>query len=185
MRAKGLMDGFRAAAAGGLAAGLLALTLAGGLFAARPAAAVDFSKAAADFGPEGAWSNQCDIDRMTDSKTCRLMIYRLFDDGKDVGFIALSVIPTGNDFHLFLTTSQGLVDRCAIRVDRQPRIESHVATLNMCMFPNFVSGRVADQFRNGSTILVRVSSPRLGKRDIDFPLNGFSRTFEEMQRSLQ
>lgn len=181
MRAKGLMGGFRAAAA----AALLALTLAGGLFSAKPAAAVDFSKAAADFGPEGAWTNQCDIDRMTDSKTCRLMIYRLFDDGKDVGFIALSVIPTGNDFHLFLTTSQGLIDRCAIRVDRQPRIESHVATLNMCMFPNFVSGRVADQFRNGSSILVRVNSPRIGKRDIDFPLNGFSRTFEEMQRSLQ
>lgn len=184
MRAKGLLGGvwggFRAVAT----AGALALGLAGTLLAAKPAAAVDVSKAAADFGPEGAWTNQCDIDRMTDSKTCRLMIYRLFDDGKDVGFVALSIIPTGNDFHLFLTTSQGLIDRCAIRVDRQPRIESHVATLNMCMFPNFVSGRVADQFRNGSTILVRVNS-RVGKRDIDFPLNGFSRTFEEMQRSLQ
>ncbi|WP_247872543.1 hypothetical protein [Azospirillum sp. TSO35-2] len=170
------MSGVKAAAA----AALLPLLLAAG-----PSKAVDFSKASADFGPEGAWTNQCDIDRMTDNKTCRLMIYRLFDDGKDVGFVALSIIPTGNDFHLFLTTSQGLVDRCAIRVDRQPRIETQIATLNMCMFPNFVSGRVADQFRNGSTILVRVSFPRMGKRDIDFPLNGFSRTFEEMQRSLQ
>ena len=175
MRAKGLMGGFRAA----VATGLLALSLA------APAAAVDFSKAAADFGPEGAWTNQCDIDRMTDSKTCRLMIYRLFDDGKDVGFIALSVIPTGNDFHLFLTTSQGMVENCAIRVDRQPRIETQIATLNMCMFPNFVSGRVVDQFRNGATVLVRVNFLRGGKRDIDFPLNGFSRNFEEMQRSLQ
>lgn len=180
MRAKGLLGGVKAA----VASALLAVTMIVAPMTAKPAAAVDVSKAAADFGPEGAWTNQCDIDRMTDSKTCRLMIYRLFDDGKDVGFIALSIIPTGNDFHLFLTTSQGLIDRCAIRVDRQPRIESHVATLNMCMFPNFVSGRVADQFRNGSTILVRVNS-RLGKRDIDFPLNGFSRTFEEMQRSLQ
>jgi invasion protein IalB len=180
MRAKGLLGGIKAA----VAAALLAVTMVGGPMTAKPAAAADVSKVAADFGPEGAWTNQCDIDRMTDSKTCRLMIYRLFDDGKDVGFIALSIIPTGNDFHLFLTTSQGLIDRCAIRVDRQPRIESHVATLNMCMFPNFVSGRVADQFRNGSTILVRVNS-RVGKRDIDFPLNGFSRTFEEMQRSLQ
>ncbi|PWC88863.1 hypothetical protein TSH100_06525 [Azospirillum sp. TSH100] len=180
MRAKGLLGGVKAA----VAAALLAVTMAAAPMTAKPAAALDASKAAADFGPEGAWTNQCDIDRMTDSKTCRLMIYRLFDDGKDVGFIALSIIPTGNDFHLFLTTSQGLIDRCAIRVDRQPRIESHVATLNMCMFPNFVSGRVADQFRNGSTILVRVNS-RVGKRDIDFPLNGFSRTFEEMQRSLQ
>jgi len=151
----------------------------------QPAGAVDFSKAGAEFGPEGAWSNQCDVDRMTDSKVCRLMVYRLFDDGKDVGFIALSVIPTGNDYHLFLTTSQGLVESCAIRVDRQPRIESHIATLNMCMFPNFMSGKVVDQFRNGSSILVRVSFLRAGKRDIDFPLNGFSRNFEEMQRSLQ
>lgn len=180
MRAKGLLGWVKAA----VASALLAVTMIVAPMTAKPAAAVDVSKAAADFGPEGAWTNQCDIDRMTDSKTCRLMIYRLFDDGKDVGFVALSIIPTGNDFHLFLTTSQGLIDRCAIRVDRQPRIESHVATLNMCMFPNFVSGRVADQFRNGSTILVRVSS-RVGKRDIDFPLNGFSRTFEEMQRSLQ
>ncbi|MGA1854942.1 hypothetical protein VH569_03030 [Azospirillum sp. 11R-A] len=180
MRAKGLLGGVKAA----VGAALLAVTMIVAPMRAKPAAAADVSKAAADFGPEGAWTNQCDIDRMTDSKTCRLMIYRLFDDGKDVGFVALSIIPTGNDFHLFLTTSQGLIDRCAIRVDRQPRIESHVATLNMCMFPNFVSGRVADQFRNGSTILVRVNS-RVGKRDIDFPLNGFSRTFEEMQRSLQ
>ncbi|CAO3401627.1 hypothetical protein [Azospirillum palustre] len=180
MRAKGLLGGVKAA----VGAALLAVTMIVAPMTAKPAAAVDVSKAAADFGPEGAWTNQCDIDRMTDSKTCRLMIYRLFDDGKDVGFVALSIIPTGNDFHLFLTTSQGLIDRCAIRVDRQPRIESHVATLNMCMFPNFVSGRVADQFRNGSTILVRVNS-RVSKRDIDFPLNGFSRTFEEMQRSLQ
>jgi len=151
----------------------------------QPAGAVDFSKSAADFGPEGAWSTQCDVDRMTDGKVCRLMIYRLFDDGKDVGFVALSVIPTGNDYHLFLTTSQGMVESCAIRVDRQPRIETHIATLNMCMFPNFMSGKVVDQFRNGASILVRVGFPRAGKRDIDFPLNGFSRNFEEMQRSLQ
>lgn len=151
----------------------------------QPAGAVDFSKMGAEMGPEGAWTSQCDIDRMTDSKVCRLMHYRLFDDGKDVGFIALSVIPTGNDYHLFLTTSQGMVESCAIRVDRQPRIESHIATLNMCMFPNFMSGRVVDQFRNGASILVRVNFLRAGKRDIDFSLNGFSRNFEEMQRSLQ
>jgi len=155
------------------------------LAAATPASAVDFSKSAAEFGPEGAWNSRCDIDRMTDTKVCRLMNYRLFDDGKEVGFVALSVIPTGNDFHLFLTTSQGMVENCAIRVDRQPRIETQIATLNMCMFPNFVSGRVVDQFRNGATVLVRVNFLRGGKRDIDFPLNGFSRNFEEMQRSLQ
>lgn len=171
MRWRGLLSGFMTA--------LMSAVLL------QPAGAVDFSKSGAEFGPEGTWSNQCDVDRMTDSKVCRLMVYRLFDDGKDVGFIALSVIPTGNDYHLFLTTSQGLVENCAIRVDRQPRIESHIATLNMCMFPNFMSGRVVDQFRNGSSILVRVSFLRAGKRDIDFPLNGFSRNFEEMQRSLQ
>lgn len=171
MRLKGLL--------GILVAGLTAAVLL------QPAFAVDFSKAGSEFGPEGAWTTQCDIDRMTDSKVCRLMIYRLFDDGKNVGFIALSVIPTGNDYHLFLTTSQGMVENCAIRVDRQPRIESHIATLNMCMFPNFMSGRVVDQFRNGTSILARVGFLRAGKRDIDFPLNGFSRAFEEMQRSLQ
>lgn len=151
----------------------------------RASVAADFSKAAAEFGPEGVWTTQCEVDRMTDSKVCRLMLYRLFDEGKETGFLALSVIPTGNDYHLFLTTSQGMVDSCAIRVDRQPRIESRIATLNMCMVPNFLSGRVADQFRNGTSILVRVAFVRGAKRDIDFPLNGFSRAFEEMQRSLQ
>ena len=149
------------------------------------ASAMDFSKAAADFGPEGAWSNHCEIDRMTDSKVCRLMVYRLFDEGREVGFVALSVIPTGTDYHLFLTTSQGMIENCAIRVDRQARIESQVATLNMCMFPNFLTGKVAEQFRNGTSMLVRVNFLRAGKRDIDFPLNGFSRNFEEMQRNLQ
>lgn len=153
--------------------------------ATTPASALDMTKAAADFGPEGAWTSSCDIDRMTDSKVCRMMIYRLFDDGKDTAFVALSVIPTGNDYHLFLTTSQGMVDSCAIRIDRQPRIETHIATINMCMFPNFVSGHVVDQFRNGTTVLVRVNFVRGGKRDIDFPLSAFSRNFEEMQRSLQ
>ncbi|HEY0836592.1 MAG TPA: hypothetical protein VGE72_21965 [Azospirillum sp.] len=143
------------------------------------------AKAAAEFGQEGTWTNFCDIDRMTDSRACRLAVYRLFDDGKDVGFIALSVIPTGNDYHLFLTSSQGMIDSCAIRVDRQPRIESRIATINMCMFPNFMSGRILDQFKNGSTVLVRVNFTRAGKRDIDFSLNGFSKNFEEMQRSLQ
>jgi invasion protein IalB len=151
----------------------------------QPAKAVDVAKTAAEFGPEGAWTNVCDIDRMTDSKACRLATYRLFDDGKDVGFIALSVIPTGNDYHLFLTSSQGMIDSCAIRVDRQPRIESRIATINMCMFPNFMSGRILDQFKNGSTVLVRVNFTRASKRDIDFSLNGFSRNFEDMQRSLQ
>jgi len=154
-------------------------------FSPQPAAAIDVAKAASEFGQEGAWTNVCDIDRMTDSRACRLAVYRLFDDGKDVGFIALSVIPTGNDYHLFLTSSQGMIDSCAIRVDRQPRIESRIATINMCMFPNFMSGRILDQFKNGSTVLVRVNFTRAGKRDIDFSLNGFSKNFEEMQRSLQ
>ncbi|MGQ9365623.1 hypothetical protein [Azospirillum sp. ST 5-10] len=167
----------------------LVLTLLAGLIMSAltltPASAVDIAKSSADFGPEGAWANYCEIDRMTDAKTCRLLIYRLFDEGREVGFVALSVIPTGTDYHLFLTTSQGLIESCAIRIDRQPRIETHIATINMCMFPNFVSGRIADQFRNGSTVLVRVNFLRAGKRDIDFPLNGFSRNFEEMQRNLQ
>ena len=167
---------------------MLVVTLLAGLMSAlttMPARAVDVSKSSAEFGPEGAWGNYCEIDRMTDAKTCRLLIYRLFDEGRETGFVALSVIPTGNDYHLFLTTSQGLIESCAIRIDRQPRIETHIATINMCMFPNFVSGRIVDQFRNGSTVLVRINFLRAGKRDIDFPLNGFSRNFEEMQRNLQ
>lgn len=140
-----------------------------------------------ELGPEGVWTSQCDIDRMTDAKTCRMITYRLVDDGpgREPGYIALSIIPTGNDYHLFLTTSQGLVQSCGIRVDRQPRIETYVATLNMCMFPNFLSGRVLDQFRNGSSVLVRVNFVRAGRRDIDFSLGGFGKNFEEMQRGLQ
>lgn len=162
---------------------LLAVVLTASL--ATPASAVDFSKSGAELGPEGVWASQCDIDRMTDSKLCRLMTYRLFEEGKDIGFVSLSVIPTGNDYHLFLTTSQGMVESCAIRVDRQPRIETHIATINMCMFPNFMSGRILDQFRNGASVLVRVNFTRAGRKDIDFALNGFARNFEEMQRSLQ
>lgn len=166
----------------------VALTLLAAMltaFSARSAMAADFAKSSASFGPEGVWTNACDIDRMTDAKVCRLMNYRLFEEGREVGFVGLSVIPTGNDFHLFLTTSQGLIESCAIRVDRQPRIETHIATINMCMFPNFLSGRILDQFRNGATVLVRVNFVQAGRRDIDFTLNGFGRNFEEMQRSLQ
>lgn len=154
-------------------------------FTGRPAAAIDLTKSSAEFGPEGTWVTQCDVDRMTDAKTCRMTNYRLFEENKEVGFIALSVIPTGNDYHLFLTTSQGMIQNCGIRVDRQPRIETHIATINMCMFPNFMSGRILDQFRNGASVLVRVNFLRGGRRDIDFALSGFARNFEEMQRALQ
>lgn len=150
-----------------------------------PVRAADPPRAAPEMGPEGVWSNACDIDRMTDTRACRLMAYRTYEDGRDVGFVSLSVIPTGTDYHLFLTTSQGLIDSCAIRVDRQPRIETRIATVNMCMFPNFLSGRILDQFRNGQTVLVRVNFARGNRRDMDFSLNGFGRNFEEIQRSLQ
>jgi len=154
-------------------------------FAGRTAAAADFPKGNPDFGPEGVWNASCDIDRMTDVKTCRLLIYRMFDDGRDTGYIAISVIPTGNDYHLFMTSSQGLLQNCAIRIDRQPRSETQIATINMCMFPNFVGSRLLDQFKNGTTILARMNFVRAGRRDIDFTLNGFSRAFDEMVRSLQ
>ncbi len=149
-----------------------------------PAAAADV-KNPPDFGAEGVWTSSCDIDRMTDLKTCRLLIYRVVDDGQSSGYIALSVIPTGNDYHLFLTSSQGLVQNCALRVDRQPRAETQIATIAMCMFPNFVGSRLLDQFKNGQTILARLTFVRGGRRDIDFTLNGFSRAFDDMVRSLQ
>ena len=149
-----------------------------------PAAAAD-AKTPPDFGAEGVWTSSCDIDRMTDVKTCRLLIYRLVDDGQSQGYIALSVIPTGNDYHLFLTSSQGLVQNCALRVDRQPRAETQIATIAMCMFPNFVGSRLLDQFKNGQTILARLTFVRGGRRDIDITLNGFSRAFDDMVRSLQ
>ncbi len=149
-----------------------------------PAAAAD-PKSTPDFGPEGVWTASCDVDRMTDLKTCRLLIYRMMDDGQTTGYLALSVIPTGNDYHLFLTSSQGLVQNCALRVDRQPRAETQIATIAMCMFPNFVGSRLLDQFKNGQTILARLNFVRAGRRDIDFTLNGFSRAFDDMVRSLQ
>ncbi len=142
-------------------------------------------KSPPDFGAEGIWTSSCDIDRMTDLKTCRLLIYRVVEDGQSSGYIALSVIPTGNDYHLFLTSSQGLVQNCALRVDRQPRVETQIATIAMCMFPNFVGSRLLDQFKNGQTILARLNFVRAGRRDIDFTLNGFSRAFDDMVRSLQ
>ena len=150
-----------------------------------PALAADAAKGPPDFGAEGVWTSSCDIDRMTDLKTCRLLIYRVVDDGQNQGYIALSVIPTGNDYHLFLTSSQGLVQNCALRVDRQPRAETQIATIAMCMFPNFVGSRLLDQFKNGQTILARLTFVRGGRRDIDFTLNGFSRAFDDMVRSLQ
>jgi invasion protein IalB len=145
------------------------------------AQAVELPKSAPDMGPEGQWFSQCDIDRMTDAKTCRMVTYRAVDDG----YVAVSIIPTGNDYHMFLTANGGMLQSCAIRVDRQPRIETYIATLNMCMFPNFLSGRILDQFRSGSSVLVRVNSAKTGRRDIDFSLNGFARNFEEMQKALQ
>ncbi|CAK0754524.1 Invasion associated locus B family protein [uncultured Gammaproteobacteria bacterium] len=149
--------------------------------AAEPAAV---KPAVSEFGPEGTWSTTCDIDRMTDAKSCRMMIYRQLEEGRETEVVALSIIPMGHDYNLFVTAGRGLVQNCALRVDRLPRVETTVASLGMCMFPNFVAGKILDYFRNGSTILLRINFVRGGRRDIDFPLSGFGRNFEEMLRSL-
>lgn len=166
-----------------------ATVLAALLFAAAPAklarAAEPAKASVPELGQEGVWTSLCEIDRMTDFRACRAVSHRVFDDGQKTGVISLSVIPTGNDYYLFVTTNLGPLQNCAIRVDRQPRIETHVATYNMCMFPNFLSGRTVDQFRDGSSVLVRVAFPRGGRRDIDFPLSGFTKAFDEMQRLVQ
>lgn len=152
---------------------------------ATAVAANEPAKPSFDLGPEGAWSSQCEIDRMIDYRACRVVAHRLFDDGKQQGFIALSVIPAGNDYHLFVTSNLGQLQSCALRVDRQPRIESQIATFNMCMFPNFLSGRTVDQFKSGSSVLIRLNYRNSGRRDIDFPLNGFSKSYDEMHRLSQ
>lgn len=153
--------------------------------AAAPASANEGAKQTFDLGPEGAWTSQCEIDRMLDYRACRVAVHRLFDDGRQQGFVALSVIPAGNDYHLFVTSNVGQLQSCALRVDRQPRIESQIATFNMCMFPNFHSGRTAEQFKNGSSVLIRLNYRGGGRRDVDFPLNGFSKTYDEMVRLTQ
>ncbi len=145
----------------------------------------DLAAASAEFGPERTWNASCEIDRMTDVRKCRLLIYQFFDQGRRVGLVALSLVPAGADYHLILTTSEGLLDSCALRVDRAPRIETQIATINMCMFPNFLGRQMLEQFRDGAAILARISFPRIGSRDFDFTLNGFSRAFDEMERTLQ
>jgi invasion protein IalB len=158
------------------------------LFAAAtagPAAANEPLKAQFDLGQEGVWTSQCEIDRMVDYRACKVVTHRLFDDGKQQGFIALSVIPAGNDYHLFVTSNIGQLQGCALRVDRQPRIESQIATFNMCMFPNFQSGRTAEQFKNGAAVLIRLNYRGGGRRDIDFPLSGFSKSYDEMYKLSQ
>lgn len=154
-------------------------------FLSFAATAAEPARLHSDLGAEGAWTSQCEIDRMIDYRVCRVVAHRLFDEGQQQGFIALSVIPTGNDYHLFVTSNVGQLQSCALRVDRQPRIESQIATFNMCMFPNFHSGRTVDQFKNGSSVLIRLNYRGGGRRDIDFPLSGFSKAFDEMHRLSQ
>lgn len=153
--------------------------------AAKAPAAGEAVKNAFDLGQEATWSSQCDIDRMLDYRACRVVVHRLFDDGRQQGFVALSVIPAGNDYHLFVTSNVGQLQSCALRVDRQPRIESQIATFNMCMFPNFQSGRTAEQFKNGASVLIRLNYRGGARRDVDFPLNGFSKSYDEMVRLAQ
>lgn len=149
------------------------------------ATSAEQGKPQGDMGPEGVWASQCEIDRMLDYRACRASAFRQFDDGKQQGFVALSVIPAGNDYHLFVTSNAGQVRACALRVDRQPRIETQIATFGMCMFPNFLSGRTVEQFKNGSSVLIRLNYRGGGYRDIDFPLSGFSKAYDEMHRLTQ
>jgi len=140
-----------------------------------------------DLGPEGQWIADCSMDRMTDTRTCRVLIYRLLGDpsGQGPRTAAISVVPVDKDYELFLTIDRGVVDRCALRVDRQPRLESAVSTIGVCVFPNFAVDKVAEAFRNGSTVLTRFTFKDGSQQDIDFPLKGFRQAFDEMARSLK
>lgn len=139
-----------------------------------------------DLGPEGQWIADCSIDRMTDTRTCRVLVYRLLGDPSGTPrTAAISVVPVGKDYELFLTIDKGVVERCALRVDRQPRIESTVSTISVCVFPNFAADKMADSFRNGSTVLTRFSFKDGSQQDLDFPLKGFKQAFDEMARSLK
>ncbi|HEV7371125.1 hypothetical protein [Arenibaculum sp.] len=151
---------------------------------AQTAHANQFGIDTSDFGPEGVWNNYCEIDRMTDMASCRLYIYRLYENGREVEYVSLSVIPTGGSFAIFLSTSEGLIDSCSIRVDRQDKIDTRMASINMCVFADVTGAQVVEQFRNGSALLVRSNFLRAGRRDVDFTLSGFTRNFEEMQRAM-
>lgn len=139
-----------------------------------------------ELGPEGQWLADCSIDRMTDSRTCRVLVYRLLGDAAGaMRTAAISVVPVGKDFELFLTIDKAVVDRCALRVDRQPRVESAVSTVSVCVFPNFAVDKLADSFRNGTSVLTRFTFKDGSQQDLDFPLKGFKQAFDEMARSLK
>ncbi|WP_448188193.1 hypothetical protein [Azospirillum sp. sgz301742] len=139
-----------------------------------------------EMGPEGQWMADCSMDRMTDTRTCRVLVYRLLGDASGaMRTAAISVVPVGKDYELFLTIDKGVVDRCALRVDRQPRLESTVSTISVCVFANFAADKVADSFRNGTTVLTRFTFKDGSQQDIDFPLKGFKQAFEEMARGLK
>lgn len=140
------------------------------------------------FGPEGVWNSYCEVDRMTDAASCRLYIYRLYENGRDVEYISISVLPTGlagGDFSLFLSTSEGLVESCALRVDRLDKVDSRMASINMCVFADGTGSQIINELKNGSSLLVRANFLNSGRRDLDFTLNGFTRNFEEMQRAMR
>lgn len=153
--------------------------------AAVPAQANQFGIDTSDFGPEGVWNNYCEVDRMTDVASCRLYIYRLYENGREVEYMSMSIIPMGKDYAVFISTSEGLLDSCVVRVDRQNRVESRLASINMCVFTEAAGTQIVEQFKNGSSVLLRANFLRAGRRDIDFTLSGFSRNFEEMQRAMQ
>ncbi len=139
-----------------------------------------------DVGPEGQWLADCTVDRMTDTRTCRVLIYRQLGDASGaMRTAALSVVPVGKDYGLFLTIDKGVVDRCALRVDRQPRLETAISTISVCVFPNFAVDKVAESFRNGSNVLTRFTFKDGSQQDVDFPLKGFTQAFEEMGRGLK
>jgi hypothetical protein len=153
--------------------------------AAMPARGGQLGLDSSDFGPEGTWNHYCEVDRMTDAASCRLYIYRIYENGAGADYMAVSIVPIGKDFSVFLSTSEGLVDGCAVRVDRLNRVESRLASVNMCVFAEGAGTQVVEQFKTGTSALVRASFLRSGRRDLDFPLKGFARSFEDMQRALQ
>ncbi len=130
----------------------------------------------------GTWAVNCEVDRMTDVRRCRLMIHREIGGGETgPEVVALSVVPAGQNLHLFVTTDLGVLSGCALRVDRRPHVETEVATFNMCMFSHFQAGTLDDQFRDGAAVLVRlILADGIGHRDVDFTLTGFQRAYEEM-----
>lgn len=122
------------------------------------------------------WRSECNVDSMTDEKICKVLYAILIEEE----FIMVGIAKSEEGFLITLGSggSSGVVERCAMRVDKNEAKRSDLTYGRLCILQDSEESIFGELLR-GSSVLVRVSFYLSGHLEARIPLDGFESAVSE------